>query len=937
MGMFSIAFLCSVAALFHRTRAKLRSGEWESRFSRMLSRMDHDVHPRILYRHRRAFLDALWAHSGVCEPSPAFRAYIFSIAKDSGITAWLFHRARSHSVIRRREAFSDLALMGSTRSKAILALAFGQERDWVTKLFIASALLRQASRFSTNLVIDSIRLSPTWYARKASVLLAANPEAIEARLPELIGDADENIRWMLVRLGSQMASAALRGFLRESLWQASIDLAREAARGLFEFHPRDLVASDILSHPDAQIRILAIRALSRFPDRANIEQLVHLFGDDGSDARNRDAAVAAISTMIQKRPELMRGVVEDFERSSTGLKPFFARVLSSRIEYFALGLVGRNPEAPTRIIRSILETGFHSELLNFIIRNEDRAIEAAFVPLLKERFAYDGRLRHELELYAPERMLEALSLTGRKPASQRRAAEWEFPKSVTLVILALLVLALPFAFSLASYGPIRSWTGLGEFLSSYVLGFNRLLIYYSATISSIYLLLLVMSAFGSGWQLRMWRIKKRMNLLQKGLLPAVSIIAPAYREEASIVQSVHSLLNMEYPDHEVLVVNDGSPDGTLAALIGEFALVRIEYPVEPGLATKAVRGVYRNPKYPKLMVIDKDNGGKADSLNAGINYANKGYFCGIDADSLLEPDSLLKLASGILDDTRFFAAAGGNILPVNGCTVDRGALREIRIPDAGVPRFQTVEYIRAFLGGRVGWASFNGLLIISGAFGLFGKNEVKKIGGYMTSSERHGKDTVGEDMELVLRLRRSLADQRVRFRVHYDGGANCWTEVPLNLGNLHKQRDRWHQGLLDGMFFHRRAILNPRYGVMGLVCLPYFLIFEVLGPLIEAEGYILVLIAAFMGMLNGFTLAGLFITTILMGMFISTTALCLMAVDEAFPVKERLRLIWTAIIENFGFRQLVSLWRCSGYLGGIQKPKGWGELKRAGFARAAKA
>jgi cellulose synthase/poly-beta-1,6-N-acetylglucosamine synthase-like glycosyltransferase len=347
--------------------------------------------------------------------------------------------------------------------------------------------------------------------------------------------------------------------------------------------------------------------------------------------------------------------------------------------------------------------------------------------------------------------------------------------------------------------------------------------------------------------------------------------------------------------------------------------------------------VYRSRNHPGLTVIDKENGGKADSLNTGLNFAAKDYFCGIDADSLLEPDALLKLASGSLDDPRFFAASGGNILPVNGCEVDSGSLNRIDIPRAPLALFQNVEYLRAFMCGRVGWSVVDGLLIISGAFGLFHAATVRSIGGYLTVSERFKKDTVGEDMELVLRLRRHLMEKKVAHVAAYAFNANCWTEVPETFPILWSQRKRWQRGLLDILFFHRRLLFNPAYGPIGLLALPYFLIFEALGPFLETTGLLMILAALFLGLMNWTLGAALFVTTVLLGIFISLVAVALSIYGGTpYPAKSLSILVLAAILENFGYRQIQTVGRCLGFFAAMRKPQGWGKMVRKGFATGGK-
>jgi cellulose synthase/poly-beta-1,6-N-acetylglucosamine synthase-like glycosyltransferase len=367
-------------------------------------------------------------------------------------------------------------------------------------------------------------------------------------------------------------------------------------------------------------------------------------------------------------------------------------------------------------------------------------------------------------------------------------------------------------------------------------------------------------------------------------------------------------------------------------LINYFKLEKEDYIVDYKIQTKPVLGIYKNKSYPKLTVVDKVNGGKADTLNAGINLSVKEYFCGIDADSLLESDALLKISSLVIDEDKENVALGGNILPINGCSVDKGYITNIKIPSTALGKFQMIEYLRAFMAGRIGWAKVNSLLIISGAFGVFKKDRVIEIGGYLTSSGKFNKDTVGEDMELVVRLAMHMKENKLKYKINYSFNANCWTEVPEKVKVLHNQRDRWHRGLIDILTFHKKAIFNPKYGRVGLISMPYFFIFEMMGPLVEIQGYIMVILAAVLGLLNVKIAFLLFLSTVLMGVFISIASLFIAEKNVNYiSTKEFFVLIAYSILENFGFRQLVSMWRLYGYISSLRKPKGWGKMERKGF------
>jgi cellulose synthase/poly-beta-1,6-N-acetylglucosamine synthase-like glycosyltransferase len=457
--------------------------------------------------------------------------------------------------------------------------------------------------------------------------------------------------------------------------------------------------------------------------------------------------------------------------------------------------------------------------------------------------------------------------------------------------------------------------------------------FYAITLNCIYIVLLVLARNKLIAQAAYWQLLDKHYLFTPGILPSISILAPAYNEEKTVVQSVHSLLTLEYPDFQVIVINDGSADGTMDILMREFELERSDPSMSAHLPTAPIRGVYRAPGYAKLLVIDKENGGKADALNTGINLAHCDYLCSIDSDSLLEPDALLRMTAEIITSDIETIAVGGNILPVNGCAVERGMLQTIALPGNTIAGLQTIEYLRSFIAGRLGWSSLNALLIISGAFGLFRRDRVLEIGGYMTGHGEFNRDTVGEDMELVVRLVRRMGDTGRKYHTRYASSANCWTEVPEDLHSLYKQRDRWHRGLVEIMTWHRKMLFNPKYGSAGLLAFPYFLIFELIGPFYEFAGYPFLIIGFITGALHWHIFAIMFSAVLLFGLLISIISLSLSERGIVyFRYKELASLLGYSILENFGFRQLMGWSRVFSSVGLIFRNKGWQKLKRKGFS-----
>lgn len=413
------------------------------------------------------------------------------------------------------------------------------------------------------------------------------------------------------------------------------------------------------------------------------------------------------------------------------------------------------------------------------------------------------------------------------------------------------------------------------------------------------------------------------------LEPPISVLLPAYNEERTIVNSVRSILQLRYSDYEVIVVNDGSGDATLAALTQAFALRPFPQAYQARLQTRGVRGVYRSREHPSLVVIDKENGGKADAINAGINAARYPLFCCIDADSILDRDSLLRVAQPFIEDAST-VACGGTVRLANGCEVRDGQLVRVGLPASWLPRFQSVEYLRGFLFGRMGWSGPNGLLIISGAFGLMHKDTVIECGGY-----RH--HTVGEDMELVVRMHRLLRGRR-RYRISYVPEPVCWTEAPEDWKTLRNQRVRWQRGLCESLWLNRGMFLAGRPNVAGWIAYPYFVVFEWAAPMVEAFGYLLLAWLLLFQGVRWDTAALFLLAALCFGVLLSTIALMLEELSfHVYPRPRDLLILFAAsVLENFGYRQVNVWWRLVGTWQWLLGKRGdWGAMRRKGMGGAA--
>ncbi len=455
---------------------------------------------------------------------------------------------------------------------------------------------------------------------------------------------------------------------------------------------------------------------------------------------------------------------------------------------------------------------------------------------------------------------------------------------------------------------------------------NGILIYFFA-INFLYAMFILLSVIGIIRHSTLLKYVTLKDMFAQPLVKPVSVIAPAHNEEATVVDNVRSLLGLEYPTYEIVIVNDGSSDQTLERLIQAFHFRKMKRVFRRVIPTKPVRGIYLSPFEPRLVLVDKENGRKADALNAGLNVARYPLFCAIDCDSIIDRDALLKMARPFHEDPDRTIGVGGVVRLSNDCVIKNGQIEKVNMPHSWLARIQIVEYLRAFLGSRLGLSKIGSLLIISGAFGMFRKDVVMQCGGY-------DHKAIGEDMELVVRLTRRMREKKTKFRIKFIPDTLCWTEAPENWKILISQRNRWQRGLIQVLQAHRKMLFNPRAGVTGLFALPFYFIFEMLSPLIELLGYLILVFFIITDGFNSPFAIKLFILAIIAGMFLSLSAILLEEyADRKFPrFRDVVILFASGLAENLGYRQVIAAVRAKSFIDVMRGNTGWGQMQRKGFA-----
>ena len=462
-------------------------------------------------------------------------------------------------------------------------------------------------------------------------------------------------------------------------------------------------------------------------------------------------------------------------------------------------------------------------------------------------------------------------------------------------------------------------------IRAFIVVFNYFCMAFTLLLNIIYVVQLFVSLF---------RVHKNYNKTfsddyhsyvdSDNLLP-ISLIIPAYNEQENIVQNVKSLMTINYPMFEIIVVNDGSTDKTGELLVQAFHMHKIETSIRYQIPTEKIEAVYYSREYPNLLYVQKKNGGKSDALNAGINISRYPLFTCLDADSRIEKDALLRLSMEFIKDSRT-VVAGGLVRIANGSKIVNGELKGFSMPKKLIERFQIVEYYRSFLMGRVFWSASNSLLIVSGAFGLFRKQTVIDVGGYK-------RNTIGEDMEIVVRIHRYMRKHRKKYKVKFNEFSICWTQGPMSVQDIRSQRRRWQIGLMDTLISHIGMTFNPFYGVVGLFSVPYNWIFELLGAVVEVIGYFLIPFTLIMGELNMFFFIIYFLLSVALGVILAEGSLVLEQYTHraAMNAKQSIAISIYAVLENFGYRQMITLFRVEGIIKYRKLRKSWGKIKRKEF------
>jgi cellulose synthase/poly-beta-1,6-N-acetylglucosamine synthase-like glycosyltransferase len=854
------------------------------------------------------------------------------VLENSGILRQAGHDSNSPFLHRRISAYLTLGMAGSGPSMETLLERLGKEKQRLARLAILHQLA--TSDIQPLLGVLESRLAgmdPALDDTDISALEPLAPAFHEFFKDRDLPGSDIGLRLFLTGVRARPSS---RGWNQAaSIAEARDDtIGQKAAWTMAEAFPPSWFIRDYKHRREARFMLPCARLLGAVLGPGEVSTLAPWFEREDL----REAGLQAVRDIERRHPESGEILLQAIAQGSEDCSRAISLALEYRVSYISFHVDPGLSPGFRRMLVCLVDQDRTGAILSALEEPLPAETRRSMIAHLREVLDSRPRQRAFFSTHAHPGLLAEMELPPPPPEEDRPRIP---VKAADKVFIALLVGAALAIFPAAFAIRWRELLGLltpSELLYRFIFDFHYLFAWYTIAVNSFYLLLLVLSAIKLHFQSLLWETGIKHFLFTSGLLPSVTIIAPAYNEEQTIADSVESLLSLAYPHYQVVVVNDGSKDGTMDTLKLAFKLEPASSGTEGSLPAMPVKTVYRSPSIPNLIVLDKTNGGKADALNAGLNFASGDYVCCIDADSLLDPQSLLRTMTQTIASRRPTIAIGGNIFPVNGSEVDHGHLQRIGLPESPLAAFQTIEYLRSFVSGRLGWALIDGLVIISGAYGIFRRDRILEAGGYMTGKGVYRKDTVGEDMELVVRLLRTEREKGRTGIVDYCYNANCWTEVPEDGKALGRQRDRWHRGLIEVLLHHRSMAFAPRYGTTGMLSIPYFFMFELIGPWLELLGYVVLAASLILALINPLVSLAVFGIAILFGILISLSSILLAERQVVyFRPREFFSLIMLAFAENFGFRQLMSMSRVWAFVQFFYLSKGWQKMVRKGFARAA--
>lgn len=833
---------------------------------------------------------------------------------------------------RRIKASVILGLIGKSESIKFLEKRLINEKNYIVKLYLINALITQNSHGSDKLIYESLIESPIWYQKSFRKLILEYKEYFYYSIDMIIDRKEVEIKKAIIYIGSIYYDVRLRKFMLEEIdsylikkgYKTSLKKRKHlyfTLECLAVHYHKDLDHERYLDSDDINIREIAIKSLEKYGGIYSFDRIM----EHVKDKDVVDVVKSSILSLMEHDESLVRHISNLFivEQDRQYLE-VFSYVLSYKIEYFVPRLLSSERKKMRIIIEKIILHNYNMGIIDYLNRNKNLEIENEIIDLLDNVFEIDGSLTKDYTIYLNADLKRKMHLRteGFYISPYTLKSLTVFKKFFIIILFALTFILPLIVYFLLNLNAVSTmtWTStmhdIFRIIPAY-LGF------YYVILNTLYVFMCILSLISATNQKYMIDVKKKVKIFERALLPSISIIIPISNHKKYLIDGLNGYLNIKYPDYNVILIDDGSSDGSFEILKEYFGFYKEDFNVEKLTEYPSIRSVYRSQKNNNLIYVDKKRSGKSDCLDLASILSDKDYICAADIDGIMDQDFLYKMASRISDSEEETIAVLGNVAPLNDCEKAKGCMHKYNMPRKLISKLQYIDIFRNYINLKIARGYMNNIVLPAGSFCLFKRDKLMDVGGYRGYEFEFKSDTNKEDLDIMYRLIKHMYDNLLPYRISYNCFGNYYRVLPDNMLDLRKLRRRWQREYLDVLITHSDMLLNPNYGLMGEFNSIFNLMLEVIAPLFEIIGVTIFIITALSGMLSldviVFVLFG-----ITLGTIASVFPVCMINSDsEKSSISEIFKMVLLSIVSTFGYLQMVRAFKISDAIGAIKIHDGY--------------
>lgn len=825
-----------------------------------------------------------------------------------------------------------LAFIGGKESVKLLEQRLIKEKNYIVKLYIINSLIIQDSHISDRLIYESLIEAPIWYQKRFCKLIMEYKEYFYQSLDSVIDRKEVEIKKAIIYIGSIYYDIRLKKFMLEEidskLIKKSYKTSPKKRKNLYftleclavHYH-KSLDHERYLESDDINIREIAIKSLEKYGGVYSFDRVM----EHVKDKEVLDVVKSSILTLLENDDSLTRHVSQLFiEEQNKGFLDVYAYVLSYKIDYFAHRLVSSERKKMRKIIEKIIFHNYNMGIIDYLNKNKNLEVENEIIDLLNNVFEIDGSTTKDYTLYLDMDLKRKMHLRSEgfyiSPYKMKSLSTYK--KIFISVLFTFTLLSMPALYFLININNVRLMSA-AEIINGIMLDIPVYLGFYYVIINSMYIIMCVISINSSEKQKYMEKVKRKVKVFERALLPSISIIIPISNHKKYLIDGLNGYLNIKYPDYDVILVDDGSDDESFELLSDYYGLYKEDFNIEKLEDYPSIRSIYRSRKNINLVYVDKKRTGKSDCLDLGSILSDKDYVCAADIDGVMDQDYLYKMASRTNDEEEETVAVLGNIVPINDCEKVKGCIYKYNLPRTLIGKLQYIDLFRNYINLKIARGSMNNILMPAGSFCLFKRDKLMDIGGYRGYEFEFKSDTNKEDLDIMYRLIKHMHDNLLPYRISYNSFGNYYRVLPDNILTLRKLRRRWQREYLDAVITHSDMLLNPNYGLTGEFNSVFNLILEVLAPLFEIFALCILIIVAISGKLS--LDVGVFVLFgITLGTIASVLPICMInSESEKSSILDVFKLVLLSVISTFGYMQIVRAFKISDVIGAVRKHDGY--------------